>query len=232
MKLVKVFFISLCLIFVITYSVNAVLTESGEKAPIAKGENLLAAAVFNDAPGSSDLTLIVQLKVDGKIVVDEGSKCKVIQPLENIPNDKEPTGWTQPNFDDSDWQDGKYGVGYGDNDDNTVIGDGNHASVYTRAIFEVKSISKNIELGVDFDDGTVVWINGVEVARESGTDIPDLPEWDSWTDIGSGHSHEASKQDPPRYEVVKLPVKVISSPFPVNDAGKLATTWSKIKTKY
>lgn len=231
MKSLTTTLISLCFICLVTFGANATLTESGEDAPIATGENVLAAGAFNDASGSSDLTLIVQLKADGDILVDEGSECKVIQPMENIPDDDDPTGWTQPKFDDSDWQDGEYGVGYGDGDDNTVIGDGQHATVYTRTIFEVKSAGGigTLELGVDFDDATVIWINGVEVARESGTDIPELPEWDSWSDQGSGHSHEASKTDPPQYEIVELPFKVVSSPFSIEPAEKLATTWSRIK---
>ena len=78
----------------------------------------------------------------------------------------------------------------------------------------------------------MIWINGVEVARESNTDIPDEPEWDSWTDKGSGHSHEASKADPPRYEFVKLNVKVIGNPLAVEPADKLATSWGEIKAGY
>lgn len=213
---------------------NALLKKSGKKAPIAQGDNVIAGAAVNDAPGSSDLTLIIQLKIDGRIVVDEGHKCTAIQPKENIPSDKDPTGWTQPKFDDKDWRKGEYGIGYGDNDDNMRIGVGAYAMVYSRAIFKVRSIrpTSKVELGADFDDGCVIWINGVEVARESNTDIPDEPEWDSWTDKGSGHSHEASKTDPPQYEFVKLNVKVIGNPLAVEPADKLATSWGEIKAGY
>ena len=54
--------------------------------PVLTGRNVLAGSAHNDSPGSSDLTLIVQLKVDGNIVIDEGSSIKVIQPLQNIPS--------------------------------------------------------------------------------------------------------------------------------------------------
>lgn len=234
MKLVTTSLIFLCLTCLINPDANAVPIPSADEAPIATGKNIMAAAVFNDAPGSSDLTLIIQLKVDGDIVLDEGHECTAIQPLENIPSDKDPTGWTKPDFDDSDWQEGEYGVGYADADDKTILGDGQHAAVYTRAEFEIKNASsiEELEIGVDYDDGFVIWINGVEVARESGTDIPELPEWDSWTDRGSGHSHEASKQKPPRYSFVKLDVKTIASPFAVDAKGKLAVTWGDIRTRY
>ncbi len=186
-------------------------STSNTPAPLAPGRNLLAAAVYNDAPGSTDLTLIVQIKVDGKIVLDEGQPCRAIIPVRDIPNDDDPTDWTKPQFDDSEWKAAEYGVGYGDDDDNADIGDAEHAAVYTRAVFEVANPSATsvLVVGADFDDGCVIWINGVEVAREAETDIPKLPEWDSWTARGSGHTHEASKTDPPRYETIELPVKVI-----------------------
>jgi hypothetical protein len=85
---------------------------------------------------------------------------------------------------------------------------------------------------VDWDDGFVIWFNGIEVARESGTDIPELPGWDSWTDKGSGHSHEASKVDPPGYTFIVLPHKVVSSPFAVDPRGKAAHAWGSLKTLY
>lgn len=207
---------------------NAAIEATGNIAPIQAGDNVLAAAAFNDSPGSSDMTLIVQLKADNQILVDEGSACKVIQPLENIPSDANPTGWTNLGFDDSSWQDGTLGVGYGDGDDNTTIGDGDHAAIYTRTIFSVGNPNTigTLTLGVDYDDAAVVWINGIEVARTPGTDIPDKPEWDSWSDQGSGQSHEASKTDPPNYEVVELEFDVGAA---VQPQGKLAVLWGGLK---
>jgi hypothetical protein len=78
---------------------------------------------------------------------------------------------------------------------------------------------------VDWDDGFVIWINGVEVARESGTDIPEIPEWDSWTDKGSGHSHERTGS----FAYVDLDFKTVGSVFAVKPEGKLASTWAGIK---
>ncbi len=217
------------LLFVVGGVANAKLMPKDDtiKAPLAAGRNLLAAAVFNDAPNSTDLTLILQVKVDGKTVLDEGHPCRVTIPKRDIPNDDDPTGWTRPEFDDSDWQAATYGVGYGDDDDNTRVGAGDHAAVYTRAVFDVADPSGTsvLVVGADFDDGCVIWINGVEVARESGTDIPKAPEWDSWTDRGSDHTHEASKTNPPTYEVVELQVNVIAAP----DIAHAAPTRTELK---
>lgn len=226
MKLFKIFLATLCLSCLISQSINAAMIFSNE-APIGPGENVLSAAAFNDSPGSSDLSLAVQLEIDGEILIDRGDECMVIQPLENIPSDNDPIGWTQPKFDDSDWLEGAYGVGYGDGDDETVIGDGQHAAVYTRAIFKVSRPGsiKSVRVGADYDDACVIWINGVEVARESGTDIPEEPEWDSWSDQGSGHSHEATGQ----FAFVDVDFKVVGSVFAVNYAEKLASTWAAVK---
>jgi len=212
------------------YGVRGELVASGNPAPLKPGENLLAAAVFNDSPGSSDLTLIIRLEADGQVLIDEGSPCKAIEPKQDIPSEDNPTGWTLPEFDDSSWQDAIYGVGYGDGDDNTVIGSkaANTASIYTRAWFTIDDPSKisKLRLGADYDDACVIWINGVEVARTSNTDIPEKPHWNSWSDQGSGHSHEASKTDPPTYEWVEIPVEVVA---PVAPAGKLAAIWAELK---
>jgi hypothetical protein len=233
MKLSMMFLISLCLTCLMSYSASAAPIASAEEVPLATGKNVLAAIAVNDAPGSSDLTLIIQLIADGEIVLDEDHECTYIMPLENIPSDNDPIGWTDPMFDDSDWEVGPYGIGYGDGDDNTVVGDGAHATVYSRAIFEIQNAASvnEFEIGVDYDDAFVIFINGVEVARESGTDIPEIPEWDSWSDRGSGHSHEASKVDPPRYSFITLPVETTSI-FAVDSADKLAATWSRIKSSY
>jgi hypothetical protein len=217
------------LIFVMVIStVNAAMEATGNVAPIQKGENVLAASAHNDSPGSSDLTLIVQLQADDDILVDEGDECKAIQPLENIPNDADPTGWTKLDFDDSDWQEGQNGVGYGDGDDNTDIGDGQHATVYMRIMFNIANVNaiQDLVLGVDYDDAAVIYLNGVQVARTPGTDIPDEPTWDSWSDQGSGQSHEASKADPPNYETVDLEFQVTTAVQPLD---KLASLWGNLK---
>lgn len=223
----RIIMFSMLVLFSASYS-YAALEASGNVAPLYPGNNVLSGMAVNDSPGSSDLTLIVQLTADGDIVVDEGSDCRVIVPEENIPDDGNPTGWTELSFDDSGWQAAVMGIGYGDGDDNTVIGDGNHAAVYTRIMFVVDSPGAvgSLVLGADYDDACVIWINGVEVARTPGTDISDKPEWDDWSDQGSGQSHEASKADPPNYETLDLEFEVASAAEP---KGKLAVVWGGLK---
>jgi hypothetical protein len=81
------------------------------------------------------------------------------------------TSWTPPGFDDSGWSAGSFGVGFDDdfaawnliqtNVPNTS------RSVYTRTTFEVADPASifSVVFGQDYDDGTIVWLNGVEVYR-------------------------------------------------------------------
>ena len=83
-----------------------------------------------------------------------------------FPGTSDPGGsWKNSAFDDNAWAVGKGGVGYGDNDDNTIIP--SVLSVFLRKQFTISDLNKIEEalLHVDFDDGFVAYINGVEVAR-------------------------------------------------------------------
>ena len=56
--------------------------------------------------------------------------------------DSEPSAeWISPTFDDSDWEEGTGGIGYGDGDDNTTISP--TISLYLRRNFSIVDLSKN-----------------------------------------------------------------------------------------
>ena len=87
-----------------------------------------------------------------------------------------PDNWNQLNFDTSDWSAGQGGFGYADGDDNTVIS--NTLSVFFRKPFNVVALEEISSLAIhaDYDDGFVVYINGIEVLRsanmgESGSQV-------------------------------------------------------------
>ena len=77
--------------------------------------------------------------------------------------------WTMPEYDDSNWENGPTGIGFGDGDDATILSDmeAHYFSVYLRHTFSVDDTSslKELYLNVDWDDGFVAYLNGVEVAR-------------------------------------------------------------------
>lgn len=85
-----------------------------------------------------------------------------------IPTTSVSDSWINHEFDDSAWQTGTFGIGYGDNDDSTQVPSGT-ISIFTRSTFQIEDIS-NLErmmLHIDFDDAYIAYINGVEVSREN-----------------------------------------------------------------
>lgn len=76
--------------------------------------------------------------------------------------------WRQVGFDDSAWQEGATGIGYGDGDDATVLTDmqDNYMSVFCRKTFTCDPAAVDrLYLEIDHDDGFVAYLNGVEVGR-------------------------------------------------------------------
>ncbi len=90
-----------------------------------------------------------------------------------------PSNWNSPEFNPSAWESGSGGFGYGDNDDATIIP--RVPSVFIRHTFQVVN-SESIQallLYVDFDDGFVAYLNGVEIARANmGTAA--RPSWNQY----------------------------------------------------
>ncbi|MAV65889.1 MAG: hypothetical protein CMC26_02675, partial [Flavobacteriaceae bacterium] len=116
-----------------------------------------------------------------RTLIDQGDVFKYI-----IPNSNTSALWRFLSFNDSNWNNGNSGFGYSDNDDNTNIPPGT-ISVYLRKKIQIDDISKisRLILDIDYDDGFVAYINGVEVARANISGSP--PFYDSTTLI----DHEA-----------------------------------------
>lgn len=95
------------------------------------------------------------------------------------------SNWRNISFDDSQWQRGEGGIGFGDDDDGTTILP--CRSVMMRKSFVVDDPGRVVQaiLMMDFDDGFVAYLNGVEIARFNMW--PGMPDWD---DLASD-AHEA-----------------------------------------
>lgn len=89
-----------------------------------------------------------------------------------------PADWKSIGFDDSSWPQGQGSIGYGDNDDLTIIDQ--TASLYMRRSFNLVDISviEALIFNADFDDGFVAYLNGVEIARVNMEGNP--PAYNSW----------------------------------------------------
>lgn len=108
-----------------------------------------------------------------KTLVNRGDNFRYLLP-QSTPSSE----WTSLDFDDSSWQQGPSGFGYSDRDDATEVPTGT-PSVYTRIIFTIDDLAliSNLILDIDFDDGFIAHINGVEVARSNM--LEEVPSFDS-----------------------------------------------------
>jgi hypothetical protein len=83
------------------------------------------------------------------------------------------TAWKQKAFDDSNWLNGKGPIGYGDNDDTTIID--TTTSLYIRYKIDYSidlsydpdflKKKKGIVFYIDYDDGFIAYLNGIEILR-------------------------------------------------------------------
>ncbi len=98
--------------------------------------------------------------------------------------------WITSSYDDSSWLQAIGGIGYGDDDDNTVIS--GITSVFLRKEFTIKDTSQiaSMILNIDYDDAFVAYLNGVEIARSEG--LNDL--YPSYNTLSSSN-HDAEIPD-------------------------------------
>ncbi|HJX72376.1 MAG TPA: lamin tail domain-containing protein, partial [Bacteroidales bacterium] len=100
------------------------------------------------------------MALNWETIIDWGDTWKYI-----VPGSEPPAAWRNTGFDDSAWNSGKSGFGYGDNDDSTVLSQ--TLSVFIRKSFIMDDVStcKKALLHIDYDDGFVAYLNGHEIAR-------------------------------------------------------------------
>lgn len=104
-------------------------------------------------------------------IIDQGDVWRYKLGAPDIPNE-----WTGISYDDSGWDEGPSGFGFGDGDDATEVDQ--TISIFIRKKFTVNDLD-NIAIilfHVDYDDGFVAYINGEEIARANVDGIP--PAWD------------------------------------------------------
>lgn len=113
--------------------------------------------------------------------VSDAAVWKYIIPTSTIPD------WTSVGFNDDSWMSSLSSIGYGDDDDFTVVPNGT-VSVYMRHTFDVPDVTQIHEalLSMDFDDGFVAYLNGHVIAMYGfGAGFPAF-------DALSGADHESA----------------------------------------
>ena len=139
-------------------------------------------------------------------LVGNGQSVKYIVPTNQIDNQ-----WIEKDYDDQNWNSGQYGIGYGDEDDETVVSSGTQ-SIFARSYFQIDNLEsvQNMVLHMDYDDAFVVYLNGTEVARENITGVSPL-----------AHDHQADSYTEPRIPFSQdLWKKDITSSLPLINQGE------------
>jgi len=152
-------------------------------------------------------SLFVQsLPGTGNRIIEEGAACRYFRGTEEPPTD-----WIQPSFDDSgpEWLVGTTGLGYGDDDDATVLDDmqGNYLSFYVRIPFTVADPAaiEQLVLTMIYDDAFVAYLNGQEITRANITG--NRPTFDQGADDAAGNVDEDLPSD---FEVPGLVSMLVS----------------------
>jgi len=93
----------------------------------------------------------------------------------HIPQSEPATNWNSLDYNDISWLSGPSGIGYGDDDDSTIIPSPS-TSVFIRKKFTIEDFSPILfgVFHVDYDDAFVAYLNGVEIAR-ANIGIPGIP---------------------------------------------------------
>lgn len=107
-----------------------------------------------------------------------------------------PVGWQLPGFVDSAWSSGPAQLGYGDGDEATVIASGPAGAHFPTTWFRHEflvadpSVLPTARVRLLCDDGAVVYVNGVEIARWN---LPNGFVWDGlWATVAMAGADESA----------------------------------------
>ncbi len=111
------------------------------------------------------------LTAQGGLLFNNGSSWKYFIGTQEA-STPDTSAWRAIDFNDDNWSSGAAPVGYGEPDIQTVLPSsaaGNYLSAFFRKTFVVADPAdvSSLELVIRFDDGIVVWINGVEIGRDN-----------------------------------------------------------------
>lgn len=113
-------------------------------------------------------------------------------------------GWQGQPYDDSSWKSGPTPIGYGDGDEATLLtsaeygpGGDRTTTVYFRKTFQVADVDaiSALTLNLQRDDGAVVYLNGVEIARSNMA--PGTVTYSTLANDAGGSSAENAYYDVP-----------------------------------
>jgi hypothetical protein len=139
--------------------------------------------------------------VNWNTVISSGDDWKYLVPT------AEPTSnWRLSGYPDTSWKTGKSGFGFGDGDDATEVTV--TQSIFLRKKFTISDVStvRQLILHIDYDDGFVAYLNGVEIARAQIVGI--LPRFDV---LASGHEALIYQGLPPEKFEISNPAAILKT---------------------
>lgn len=137
---------------------------------LVEGTNLLAVEVHQHVPSSSDMSFDLSLEANSGAVtlLAEGSEW-----LYRDDGSDQGVAWRETDYDDSNWPTGPAQLGYGDDDEVTLVNGGygetfKIPTYYFRRTFELSDVDRISQLLINMvrDDGAAVYLNGIEIARD------------------------------------------------------------------
>lgn len=113
--------------------------------------------------------------------------------------------WNIVSYNAESWATGKAGFGYGDDDDETLIPEGTLV-VYIRKSFTITDPTALVDAvcHIDYDDGFVAYLNGVEICRSNVDGTP------TWNSKASGN-HDAIMLDGENPDAYELDMDLVRS---------------------
>jgi hypothetical protein len=163
--------------------------------PLAQADvphNWQASRILNGTAGGENSTLRGEIPVVSQTeIIGEAEFWRY---LKGAGLEDYPASWKTEGFDDSDWEEGRTGIGYADGDDRTELLDmqGSYVSIAARKTFSMSQAeideAGDITFLLDFDDGFVAYLNGMELARAN---VDGVIGEDVRADQPANGSHEA-----------------------------------------
>ena len=120
------------------------------------------------------IILVISAQLFSKVAYGDTTLVKFGSSWKFLDNNSTPANWQTTAFNDAAWSSGTGEFGYGDNDERTIINyGGNPNSKYITTYFRKSITIANISvfgtmrLNMYLDDGAVIYVNGIEVARNN-----------------------------------------------------------------
>ena len=187
---------------------NFKLTSAGEYLGLVQADGTMISHEYGTLEGGtfpeqlSDVSYgVEQTTLDYSFVV-EGAEASVLIPT-SAAQDLPAATWTAASFDDGTWSTHNLGVGFdgggellGELSENGNVGadmQGNTASAYVRAEFDIDGAVPELDaltMEINYDDGYVAYLNGVEVASGNA---PAVRDWSA--QATQNHGGELTARD-------------------------------------